>query len=289
MSQHDILSSKLDFYLCLARAFAIPDSADALPLLREALPADLAELAPTCGYPIDGALHAYRQTMAKVIDHEQLRVAYSRLFLVPGEPHPNLNTGAYLDGTLNGGSVTALETCYRRCGLERDRDFHDLPDHISVQLEFVARLFAAEAQALEAGTARPPIAVDEFLARFVARWIGPLHAEIEEASRRFRLSEHPYLALTEILRQAIVAEVGLDDTAVHPDPGPDPEIARLRSQYAGRTLNEADLAIIRQRLAADGLPTDHVAIPIDERDRTMGLATMTPPAPPNRRLASRQP
>jgi hypothetical protein len=49
-------------------------------------------------------------------------------------------------------------------------------------------------------------------------------------------------------------------------------------------MTEEDLAIIRARLEADGLPSGHVAIPVEARDRVMGLAAMTPPAPPSHRI-----
>ena len=41
----------------------------------------------------------------------------------------------------------------------------------------------------------------------------------------------------------------------------DPEIARLRAEFAGRELNANDLAVIKQRLKADHLASDHVVLP----------------------------
>jgi hypothetical protein len=177
-----------------------------------------------------------------------------------------------------------METCYRRCGLEKDAAVQDLPDHLAIQLEFVARLFAAESQTSITGTAPPQIGAGEFLASFVARWIGPFCADLEEAERRFKLVENPYRHLARILESAVRSEVALHPAA--PAPTVDPEIARLRSQLSGKPITEEDLAIIRARLAADGLPSDHVAIPVDDRDRIMGLSTMIPPTPPSNRMAS---
>ncbi|MFB1490206.1 MULTISPECIES: molecular chaperone [unclassified Thiocapsa] len=278
--------STSEFFLCLARAFAIPQAADSLELLRDALPDDLAELASDCGYEIDEPLSDYRAAIAEIADTDRLLVIYSRLFLVPGDQHPSLSTGAYLDGTVAGGSVTAMETCYRRCGLEKDAALQDLPDHLSIQLEFLARLFAAESQASITGEAPPPIAASEFLSSFVARWIVPFRADLEEAGRRFKLADNPYRHLARILESAVRAEVTLNPIEAAPAPAIDPEIARLRSQLAGKAITEEDLAIIRARLEADGLPSDHVAIPVDDRDRLMGLSTMVPPAAPSHRMAS---
>jgi putative dimethyl sulfoxide reductase chaperone len=275
---------KAELYLCLARAFAVPNESSLFDALRDDLPGDLEDLGSRLGYPIGFALAEFRQAIAGIGDAQQLLVLYSRLFLVPGEHHPSLNTGAYLDGTIAGSSVTALETCYARCGLDKRGDFHDLPDHLSVQLELVAWLLAAEVEAESQGGLPPPMRAREILVQFVARWVGPFRTDIEAASRRFGLGANPYLALARFLEAAVLAEVGVTRGEAQPSPGIDPEIARLRSQYAGREMSEEDLAIIRARLAADGLPSGHVTIPVDARDRTMGLAAMTPPAPPTHRL-----
>ncbi len=286
MTTDTLLVSKSEFLLCLARAFAIPQAEDSLELLRDALPEDLAELASDCGYDIDAPLSDYRAAMTGIPDGDRLLVIYSRLFLVPGDRHPSLNTGSYLDGIVAGGSVTAMETCYRRYGLEKDDGVQDLPDHLSIQLEFVARLLAAESQALITGATPPPIAAGAFLATFVARWIGPFRADLEEAGRRFKLADNPYRHLARILESAVRSELALHPIEAAPAPAVDPEIARLRKQLAGKPITEEDLAIIRARLAADGLPSDHVAIPVDDRDRVMGLSTMVPPAAPSHRMAS---
>lgn len=125
---------------------------------------------------------------------------------------------------------------------------------------------------------------EEILSQFVVHWVGPLRAELAAASSRFGLVANPYLHLARVLEAAVRHEVGEELSARTEDSGLDPEIARLRSQYAGRELGEEDLAIIRARLAADGLPSNHIAIPEEARDRTMGVAAMTPPAPPSHRL-----
>ncbi len=286
MTTDATLATTSEFFLCLARAFAIPQAPESLELLRDALPEDLAELASDRGYDIGEPLSDYRAAITEIPDTDRLLVIYSRLFLVPGDRHPSLNTGAYLDGTVAGGSVTAMETCYRRCGLEKDVAMQDLPDHLSIQLEFLARLFAAESQASITGAAPPPIAAGEFLSSFVARWIVPFRADLEEAGRRFKLADNPYRHLARILESAVRAEVALNPIEAAPAPAIDPEIARLRSQLSGKAITEEDLAIIRARLAADGLPSDHVAIPVDDRDRIMGLSTMVPPAAPSHRMAT---
>lgn len=267
------------FYLCLGRAFATPSPPAAFAAMRDALAADLTELAAACGYRVEDTLAALRECVSS-LDAQQLLASYARLFLIPGERHPSLNTGAYLDGALGGGSAAAIEACYARCGLEKHDKFADLPDHVSVQLEFVAWLFAAEAQARGDGGEPPPITAREFLTRFVARWANPFRADIDAASARFGLGAHPYGALARVLEAAVVADTLPARCESAGEVGIDPEIVRLRAQYAGRTMGAEDVAFIRARLEADGLPSGHVAIPVDARDRVMGLAAMRAPEAP---------
>ncbi|WP_295431609.1 molecular chaperone TorD family protein [uncultured Thiodictyon sp.] len=285
MAPNDCVLAKAELYLCLARAFAVPNGPGTRQSLAEALPADLDDLAPATGYPIARAATELREAMARVPDDERLLVMYSRLFLVPGEAHPSLNAGVYLDGALGGGTVAALEECLRRCALETDAALHDLPDHLSVQLELLAWLLAAQAQDAPPSAQPPQFTAQALLERFVGRWVGPFRQELEAFSLRFGLPDNPYLILARVLETAVLHEVRLAPP-VPPVQTLDPEIARLRSQLAGQALTEDDMAIIRQRLAADGLPHGHVAIPVYERDRTMGLSTMTPPTAPSHRRSA---
>ena len=166
MNSNQRYQAKAEFFLCLARAFALPENKPAiLAAFKEDLVHDLAELGTACGYPIGEAVANFAKAMASVADAQSLRVIYSRLFLTPGDKHPSLNTGAYIDGSVGGGSVTAMATCYQRCGLEKQETLHDLPDHVVVQLEFVAWLYAAEAE----GDVSLPMRAEDFISTFIER------------------------------------------------------------------------------------------------------------------------
>lgn len=281
-------AARAEFYLCLAHAFGPPGRPGVFEALRDVLADDLAELAGRCGYDAAAPLAQLRAAMTSVqpeaLQPEELQVCYARLFLVPGDPHPSLNTGVYIDGALGGGSVHAMEACYARCGLEKRAGFLDLPDHVSVQLEFVAWLCATAAGQAGAGVGDVPMRAEDFIDAFVARWVGPLRAEIDAASARFGLGHHPYAALARVLECAVACECARRERPALPAAdGTDPEIVRLRAEFAGRMMTEQDLAVIRARLEADGLTAEHVAIPVDERDRVMGLASMVPPSTTARR------
>jgi TorA maturation chaperone TorD len=270
-------SEKAEFYFCISQAFLPPTTDAAYEALRDHLADDLGELASAPGYPVAASLGAWREAMDRVPDQEALLVTYSRLFLVPGDVRPAINAGAYLDGAVNGSSVAAMEDCYRRCGLEPDQaQLADLPDHVARQLEFVAYLYAMAA-ARERGEAvtDPPVSAGEFLAMFVARWASSFRADLEAATARFGLDANPYVALARILEQA----AGLDAVVARPRALDEvaEDIAERRAQAAAQGLGEADLARIRALLEADGLATDHLAIPLAQRDAAVGMERLAVP------------
>jgi TorA maturation chaperone TorD len=272
-----MISDKAELYLCLSQAFLPPTTDAAYEALRDHLADDLGELASVSGYPVAAELTAWREAMDGIADQEALLVAYSRLFLVPGDAQPAINAGVYLDGTVNGNCVAAMEDSYRRCGLEPDRaKLADLPDHVARQLEFVAYLYAVAA-ARERGEAAAdlPVSAGEFLATFVARWAPAFRADLEAATARFALDANPYVALARILEAAVRVDV------IAPRPpaldGVAEEIAERRAQAAVQGLGESDLARIRALLEVDGLATDHLAIPLAERDAAVGMERLAVP------------
>ncbi|MDZ7663335.1 molecular chaperone TorD family protein [Thiohalophilus sp.] len=261
-----------EFWLCLARAFLPPTDRAFQTALREELVDDLAALAGELDYPLDEELAALRHSLAGV-DGPELLVSYSRLFLVPGEEHPNINAGVYIDGTLHGDTVRRLTERYRAFGLARDEAFADLPDHVAVQLEFVARLYAGDGDGDAPG----------FLADFVQRWAPLLHEDLRQAESRFELAANPWLALAQVIDKVVALE------APAPQPAPveeEDEILRLRRQYAGRSPDAADLETIRAALEAQGLDTAHLAVPVAERDAQEGLARLQVPEVPQHKIRS---
>lgn len=272
-STEQTLLDKASLCLCLARAFAVPAHPAHFEALRDFLADELAELGLLQGDDCQRCLDAFRAAMRSIDSLQALQVRYSRLFLMPGDKHPSLNTGAYIDGAVGGGSVRAMETCYARCGLEKRDALHDLPDHVSVQLEFLAWLYAAEAEGQDL-----PMRGDAFMRSLVARWAAAFHRDIDAAVARFALGACPYAALASLLVAVTAADIArADSLAEAAQSGVDPEIARLRSHFAGRRLDAGDLAVIREKLLADGLPVEHLEIPVEDRDEAMGMVSLTPP------------
>jgi TorA maturation chaperone TorD len=272
----ELLAARAEFYLCLARAFLPPTQPQLFPAMRELLADDLAELAAMLGHDIQVPLADLRAELARVDRSTALLQIYSAVFLAPPAA-AHINAGQYLDGAVNGGSVKALEADYARCGVQRDEGFRDLADHVAVQLEFVAWLYGTQAERCRDPMAAP-LAVDpgQFLQRFAMRWLGPFCADLARAEEEQGLPANPYRPLALILREAV-----LRDAVPIPV---DPKVARrthaieqARAKYAGRRLTAEDIDEIRCKLQARGLSTDHLVVPVADRDGAMGLGTRRTP------------
>lgn len=200
----EALQARAEFYLCLARAFLPPGNEADFRGLTAFLADDLGELAQHLDYPIAEALSEFRAAVSALPDSLSLRQTYAALFLTPPAPVP-INAGLYLDGALMGQSVRLMEECYRRCGVERGEHFRDLPDHVAVQLEFVAYLYARAAQS-SAGEAASPLTAGEFLALFPRRWLPTLCSKLDTATRERGIVPNPYAPLARILREAVARD-----------------------------------------------------------------------------------
>lgn len=129
---------------------------------------------------------------------EAIAVEYARLFAVPGEqavqpyesvycdtltidettacspyflPEPQRAGG--LTGFLHGSSTIAVREAYRQAGFELDPTAHELPDHLAVELEFMARLL--ERGATEAAA---------FFRDHLGRWVFPCLSDVQQRAQR---------------------------------------------------------------------------------------------------------
>ena len=84
---------------------------------------------------------------------EDLAVEYARLFLGPGKhisPHESVHlTKEEGGGSLWGAATVKVKKCIECSGIEYKSDYRGMPDHISVELEFMQELTKREAQAWE--------------------------------------------------------------------------------------------------------------------------------------------
>ena len=280
--------------LCLGQAFLTPKESERANALRDDLVPDLEALREATGVPAAGALDALASALRSTADAEGglLRV-YSRLFLAPPFPAP-LNAGIQLDGALMGQSTVEMERFYQRHGLTRDREFRDLPDHLALQLQFVAFLHAKAAEtedreecAAIAGDAR--YFVRQLMLSWFPGWLEQLdeavtHLPTAEAWRQLGRVTRDVLEADVVYLEALAPEVHAE-TAARPslEEALDARMAPERSLEAPAACRVCgkefamgrDMVFMLQQLQARGLETEHLEACPDCRAGEMGLSETT--------------
>lgn len=202
--QRQALLQRADLLYCLAQAFLPPPSHWSICDWAQPLVDDLTEMAPGLpGLNLEEAKVALGAECARWAAEvragggDSWLVEYSRLFLVPPVP-VTLNAGVYLEGALGGSSTQMMLACYELAGVKPDERFHDLPDHVSMQLEFLARLFERAAR----GETDALAMAEDFAAEFVHAWGGPLEQACRKAAATFPAAE-VFVALTRLMRRSL--------------------------------------------------------------------------------------
>lgn len=204
-NQRDTLLLRSDLMYCLAQTFLPPPAAWSVCDWAQPLIDDLRELGAALALdtePVCAALESECQRWAVVArqspaEADSWLVEYARLFLVPPVP-VTLNAGVYLEGALGGAVAQMASACYALAGVEPDERFHDLPDHVAMQLEFVARLLERAAR----DDADAAEMADEFCAEFVHVWAEPLQVACERAAQRWPAAR-VYVELVRLMRRAL--------------------------------------------------------------------------------------
>jgi TorA maturation chaperone TorD len=141
---------------------------------------------------------------------EDLTVEYARLFLGPGKhisPHESVHhqreDGDW--GTLWGATTVEVKKFIEATGLEYEPDYKGMPDHVSVEFEFMAALARREAQAWaesdEAIAMSCTVMQKKFLEEHLIQWIPNFCEKV------IQLAELPfYHAVAELTRSFIEFE-----------------------------------------------------------------------------------
>jgi TorA maturation chaperone TorD len=105
---------------------------------------------------------------------DELAIEYTRLFVGPGKHIPPYES-VQREGALWGKSTCEVSAFIRRSGFAYDPNYHGLPDHVSVELEFMRELTRQEALAWARGNdyeARRCLRIErDFLRDHLARWV----------------------------------------------------------------------------------------------------------------------
>lgn len=189
-------------YRLLARVFGAEPGPEVLAVTR--VPA-FTGLVAALGVPMDAAYRADGTV-------EDLAIEYTRLFLGPG-PHITPTESAQRgDGSLWGPETVEVRRLLGEAGF--DLAWQELPDHITVELDFLAHLTAIEANAWERGdrilARRSREWQEAFLSRHLGAWVDGFCARVRAAEVRspfyatfiailqaFMESERTFIAATE--------------------------------------------------------------------------------------------
>lgn len=275
-----LLHERSEFYLTLAQSFLTPQTEAHCRAMVDLLADDLADLDRSLNYGFETPLETLRTALAKLGSHEDLLLEYSSMFLQPPR-EATLNVCAALDGAMMGGTVSEIELFYHHYGVERGDHFKDLPDHVSVQLEFVSYLYGRAAQGLEDDRPDPEAekAASHFLYAFVRRWVPHFELSIEKAGRNLELKANPYAPLARLLAIAVERDALANPDWLKPRKQAEVAMDKARQRYASQGISPEDMADIERKLREKGLNTDHLHVALDKRNEAMGLSAKSPPDP----------
>jgi len=138
---------------------------------------------------------------------DQLAEEYTRLFLGPGHhvsPHESvqLENG---DSRLWGKETGIVKRFIEAAGFDYGDSFQDIPDHISIELEFLGHLASREAKALDEGDEQSVQAIRQWQYKFLAEHLGLWVNRFVQTVKASASSEF-YPAFGELLTQFIRSE-----------------------------------------------------------------------------------
>lgn len=117
---------------------------------------------------------------------EELAEEFSRLFMGPGKhvaPYESVHINGE-NGNLWGPETSAVKRFIEQSGFDYNENFHGLPDHISVELEFMAHLVSTEAESWQnndVAEAENSISFQiEFLSQHLSLWTKPFADKVCE-------------------------------------------------------------------------------------------------------------
>jgi len=120
---------------------------------------------------------------------EQLLPDYARLFLGPPQPLAAPYGSIWLedDKRVMGESTFAASELYGELGFELDEDFHEPPDHIAAEIEFLYLIIFRANEARRAGDTEALEKTSDLKQRFLdqhlARWLSSFAAAIRNGAQ----------------------------------------------------------------------------------------------------------
>jgi TorA maturation chaperone TorD len=144
---------------------------------------------PDCSEIVDQMRNAVKQNTA-----QELLVEYTKLFIGPFKtlvpPYSSLYFG---NDTLMNDQTVWVINCYKKSGLEFDEKIKDVPDHITIETEFMYYLIHNEIKELNAGNRDKSFSLWEnqrqFFEKHYKKWVPEFCAKVatETKNEYFKL------------------------------------------------------------------------------------------------------
>ena len=169
------------------KAFSLVSECYRLP--SQDLPNVLRDLHAIMGDLCEGAIQhiSNMREESERKDHlVDLKADYARLFSGPYTLLVPPYGSVYLDGErkVMGNSTVEVRGIYRRAGVDISEDFHDAPDHIAAELEFMYFLIFKEVEALgQSNVARALEFIEQqraFLTDHLCAWVPEFTIKVEK-------------------------------------------------------------------------------------------------------------
>jgi TorA maturation chaperone TorD len=115
---------------------------------------------------------------------DSLAVEHARLFIGPFQLVAPPYGSIYIDDakTVMGDSTARVAAFYHNCGLQLAEDFHELPDHFAVELEFMSFLAFKQREAESSSNTEEATRIEslqlEFVGQFLMPWLEPFSSAI---------------------------------------------------------------------------------------------------------------
>lgn len=127
-----------------------------------------------------------KEELENLEDLDSLRTDYARLFVGPYDLFAPPYGSVYLEGErkVMGISTNEVRAAYREAGLDVSEDFHDLPDHISAELEFMYYLVFKEIERSLSSDLQGTMAYltrqRAFLRSYLGPWVTQFTEDVEQ-------------------------------------------------------------------------------------------------------------
>ncbi|MBF0234118.1 MAG: molecular chaperone TorD family protein [Desulfamplus sp.] len=122
-----------DIFRHLANCFLVPD--ESINETVSSLKNIIEQTLPS----VEAEINKLKETLENISDLKQLQIDYTRIFIGPytmlAPPYESVYRKG--EGQLMGNSSIAVLELYKKAGLDLSEDYHDAPDHVSTELEFV--------------------------------------------------------------------------------------------------------------------------------------------------------